>query len=113
MTSSANIVGRNLRMAEKEYIEREAARAKLIINDELHAADLIKSIPAADARPVVLCRDCKYAPAGNQDGVDLEWSGDDFPERNPCPLKCEDRWYSRKPAPDFFCANGVKRSKNE
>ena len=37
----------------KECIEREAARAQLILNDELHAADLIKSIPAADVRPVV------------------------------------------------------------
>ena len=35
-----------------EYIERETARAQLILNDELHAADLIKSIPAADVRPV-------------------------------------------------------------
>ena len=70
--------------------------------------ELIKEIPAADVRPVVLCRDCIYAPTGNQDGADLEWPCDDFPERNPCPLKCEDRWYSRKPAPDFFCADGVK-----
>lgn len=36
-----------------EYIEREKTRAQLILNDELHAADLINSIPAADVRPVV------------------------------------------------------------
>lgn len=75
---------------------------------EDNVVDMIESVPAADVRPVVLCRDCIYAPTGNQDGADLEWPCDDFPERNPCPLKCEDRWYSRKPAPDFFCANGKK-----
>lgn len=32
----------------KKYIEREAARAELIINDELYAADNVKAIPAAD-----------------------------------------------------------------
>lgn len=32
----------------KEYIEKETARAELIINDELYAADIVKAIPAAD-----------------------------------------------------------------
>lgn len=32
----------------KEYIGREAARAKLILQDELYAADIIKAMPAAD-----------------------------------------------------------------
>lgn len=31
-----------------EYIEKETARAELIINDELYAADIVKAIPAAD-----------------------------------------------------------------
>lgn len=85
------------------------------ISDIVHnqIAEIVKIIPTADVSPVVLCRDCIYAPIGNQDGADLEWPCDDFPERNPCPFKCEDRWYSRKPAPDFFCANGIKRSRNE
>lgn len=69
---------------------------------------LIKAIPAADVRPVVLCRDCKYAPIGDKDGSDLEWPFKEFDE-NPCPYKCLDNWYSRKPAPDFFCADGKKR----
>ena len=79
---------------------------------EVFVVDIIR-IPPADVRHVVLCRDCIYAPTGNQDGADLEWPCDDFPERNPCPFKCEDKWYSRKPSPDFFCANGAKRSRNE
>jgi hypothetical protein len=92
-----------------EYIERGKALKEWPLCDEpADAYQYIKNIPAADVRPVVMCRDCIYAPTGNKDGADLEWPCDDFPERNPCPLKCEDRWYSRKPAPDFFCANGKK-----
>ena len=102
-----------------EYISREAAQDEACdrCNRQGHCnrPELcpvmisIKNIPAADVRPVVLCQDCIYAPTGNRDGADLEWPCDDFPERNPCPLKCEDRWYSRKPAPDFFCANGKRK----
>jgi len=35
-----------------EYIEKETARAELIINDELYAADIVKAIPAADVAEV-------------------------------------------------------------
>jgi hypothetical protein len=77
----------------------------------LHVAD-IDLIPSADVRPVVYCRDCMYAPAGDDDGNCLEWPRDDWPDRNPCPLKCEDNWHSHKPAPDFYCANG-RRKRNE
>lgn len=84
---------------------------------EDNVVDMIESVPAADVRPVVLCRDCIYAPTAPDDGVesgfDLEWPHNDWPNDNPCPCKCGDKWYSRKPAPDFFCANGVKRSGNE
>ena len=71
---------------------------------------LIHSIPAADMRPVVLCKDCIYAPSGTDDGEDrgfaLEWPHDEWPEYNLCPYKCDDGWYSHKPKPSFFCANG-------
>jgi len=67
----------------------------------------------ADVVEVVRCRDCKYAPSGTDNGEDqgfgLEWPHDEWPEDNPCPCKCEDGWYSHKPAPDFFCAAGEKR----
>lgn len=98
-------------MIDNDYISRAGIIAEY---DRQHqgppggARKIMETFPSADVRPVVLCRDCIYAPTGNQDGADLEWPCDDFPERNPCPLKCEDRWYSRKPAPDFFCANGKK-----
>ena len=57
----------------KEYIEREAAKARLRIwitdcvlagdNDEADCyrdcIDLLDSIPAADVAPVVRCKDCR------------------------------------------------------
>lgn len=74
--------------------------------------EAIEAIPAADARPVVLCKDCMYAPSGTDGGevrgFALEWPHDEWPEDNPCPCKCEDGWYSHKPKPDFFCANGKR-----
>lgn len=61
-------------MAEKDFIPREAAKA--VLNErykirthmhDLNSAAQLKSaeleigdIPAADVRPVVLCRDCIY-----------------------------------------------------
>lgn len=95
-----------------EYISRKAAiDATYALHFKDSIQEALRNLPAADVRPVVMCRDCIYAPTGNKDGADLEWPCDDFPERNPCPLKCEDRWYSRKPAPNFFCANGEKLNK--
>lgn len=68
--------------------------------------------PAADVRPVVTCGECMYAPAGTDSGENqgfsLEWPHDKWPEDNPCPCKCADGWYSHKPKPDFFCANGKR-----
>lgn len=109
-----------------EYIERKATVLSLLDKgqhssryklgeiweldfDEIREA--IKSIPTADVRPVVLCRDCKFAPIGDRDGSDLEWPFNEFDE-NPCPYKCLDNWYSHKPAPDFFCAAGEKREES-
>ena len=44
-----------------EYISREAVMDALLHEQYGYLCeDAIKSIPAADVRPVVLCRDCKY-----------------------------------------------------
>lgn len=103
-------------MAEKEYIEREAVLRDWPLCDEpADAYQFIRGFPAADVREVVLCRECKYAPSGTDGGEDqgfgLEWPHDDWPEDNPCPCKCDDEWYSHKPNPEFYCANG-KREEN-
>lgn len=112
-------------MAEKKYIEREAVlrrmqkiateawKMRIKANVETvwnEAQDVLRFFPAAGVRPVVLCKDCMYAPSGTDDGEDrgfaLEWPHDEWPEDNPCPYKCDDGWYSHKPKPGFFCANG-------
>ena len=51
----------------KEYIEREVAiesfRKNLdggyVLTNDAQTTHILQSIPAADVRPVVLCRDCK------------------------------------------------------
>lgn len=82
-------------MAEKEYIEREAAISYIKDNQckrcsdiglcgkcaVLTAVKLFESIPAADVRPVVLCKDCVYSSSWyrdkrlcilwNEDGIDV------------------------------------------
>ena len=102
-------------MAEKEYIERdkigltdfEIIMCKGNYKEALKILfDKIESMPAANVQPVVTCSECIYAPSGDGQGFDLEWPHDEWPESNPCPWKCEDGWYSHKPRPNFFCANG-------
>ena len=50
-------------MAEKEYIEREAAIDACFDgwdNNAHDCAENIRSIPAADVRPVVTCANCEH-----------------------------------------------------
>lgn len=102
-----------------EYIEREAAISSL---DELEKTsyhnsvlwpdhveecrEALRSIPAADVRPVVLCWDCKHwekydntAGCGYCNKVKFEYG---------------QIGYVFKPIrePDFFCAAGEKREKS-
>ena len=87
-----------------EYIERDAAMANRreynlggsYDNTELAVpVDAIKSIPAADVRPVVLCKDCKYA------------------ERVCMPdgrVWCNENLFSR--LDEDFCSRGEKREES-
>ena len=52
-------------------------------------------------RELVRCKDCKHRPTG-ADRDDLE-----FPD-DKCPCKCEDYWYSWKPADEWYCGNGER-----
>ena len=76
-----------------EYIEREAA---IDATYALHFKDLIqealRNIPAADVRPVVLCRDCKHNNACLTQAFVEEESKAPF-DRN-----------------TFFCADGERGS---
>jgi hypothetical protein len=104
----------------KKYIELEAAIMAIekpkvtpggVIFDALKKAcqEEVRNLPAADVVPVVRCRECRYAPSGTDDGFGLEWPEDKPYHTNPCPFNIEDGWYSHKPQPDFFCANGKRK----
>ena len=79
------------------------------------AANVIEELCKKYHDSVVLCKECMYAPSGTDGGESrgfaLEWPHDEWPENNPCPCKCEDEWYSHKPKPDFFCANGKREER--
>ena len=47
-------------MAEKEYIEREKAKQRLVHDYAYAAANILDEIPAADVVQVVRCKDCKH-----------------------------------------------------
>lgn len=91
-----------------EYIER-----KIIIDNSWYSlkeecgvisVDFVKSIPAADVRRVVTCRECKH------------WNRNE--EGNPCCTKDADEdenfpgqyfGFISYHRPDFFCADGERR----
>jgi len=95
-----------------EYINRNAAlgivngwREQLIPtygkNDEYvkcleTVAEHLETLPAADVRPVVLCRDCKWCHAGYCEKYD-----------DLIPFGC-----ANKPWEDWFCADGKKKEES-
>ena len=87
-----------------EYIEREAAVMKIRewfwsapgVHPKLDrdtAEELLFSIPAADVRPVVRCRDCKHRD----------------PEDRKCDCGGLEHAHMSPVADDWFCADGEKR----
>ena len=100
-------------MAEKEYIEREAAIAVIYgqhvggkeacenARPNTYGADLreivadIEDLPAADVRPVVLCRDCEYY-FKDEDGYEM----------------CDNSEGYDHVTADGFCAWGEKREES-
>lgn len=85
-----------------------------LLEDCAGSIERTDNFPAIDAVPVIRCRECKYSAKGTE-GFDLEWpyANDGGYGANPCPLKCADPWYSHKPEPDFFCAYGERKHKEE
>lgn len=81
-----------------EYIEREKA---IDATYALHFKDLIqealRNLPAADVRPVVLCRDCRHRDPEDKkcDCGQLERAGCVFPVDD-----------------DYYCAYGEKREES-
>ena len=84
-------------MAEKEYISREAALSAQ--NKSMNLSECrkrLERIPAADVRPVVLCRDCLHYEMG----ACLKIYDDGAANK--------DAWQERKP--DDFCSYGEGRN---
>lgn len=88
-------------MPKKEYISREAAKEELCRDCEACGGDkracteyrFIQTLPAADVRPVVLCKDCRH--------------------RDPEDHKCDCGQLERagcvfSVADDYFCAYGER-----
>ena len=78
-----------------EYIEREAAAERLEKLMQLQAQTaraIIEAIPAADVRPVVLCRDCSW------------WTKQKASLQGRCAL------LGLSPTGAWFCANGQKKA---
>lgn len=91
-----------------EYIEREAAINAVFeaFADGRSAYIALEAIPAADVRPVVLCRDCKHyrldpieigqmVCVKDADEVDGYFSG-----------------FLSYPSEDWFCADGERREES-
>lgn len=93
-----------------EYIKREDA-IKLLEDSDIGFCDdepiqtrnralkIIQNIPAADVRPVVLCKDCKYSDS-NCIVKEMIW----------CNMKGSPDYTVRK---DFFCAHGKRKDTRE
>lgn len=89
------------KMERKEYIEREATIERLEKLMQLQAPTaraIIEAIPAADVRPVVLCRECKHKG----------WVQE--PEHGKSVDYC--RLIERCVDKQFFCAAGEKREES-
>lgn len=95
-------------MPEKEYISREAAIEAMYKDAEAHPEhtfwvtqhEALRSIPAAEVRPVVLCRDCTFFKPQQKSA---RWS-------SAAPM-CS-RSATIKMPPDGFCSFGVKREES-
>ena len=94
------------RMEKKEYIEREYVikcmedsykNAGISAEAKAKMTRWLKKAPAADVRPVVLCRDCKH-----RDPEDHRCDCGGM-ERQGCPFPVDD---------DYFCSYAEKREES-
>lgn len=81
------------------------------LREEAVPVRAIKNIPSADVAEVVRCKDCKHrpillgtAPCPPDDIRSSHHYGDDLT----CPYLCDDNYYSRIPADDWFCNHGER-----
>ena len=90
-----------------EYIKREAVNALIEAECSPKVAaflnDAINDIPAADVRPVVFCKDCKWYQI---DELKKDGTADRRYKPSVCVLAEQRR------DPNHFCADGVKREES-
>jgi hypothetical protein len=56
-------------------------------------------------KDIVFCEECKHRTRSSaEDEIHHELVFPDYI----CPYRCEDNWYSSKPADDFFCKFGER-----
>ena len=72
------------------------------------AEEVIHAIPAADVRPVVYCKECKHRPVEEYGRITAPKYADGYTDYK-CPFLCDDYWYNRMPADDYYCSLGGKR----
>lgn len=72
--------------------------------------EIINDVPAADVRPVVLCRDCKHRPFKDSfDRIQGPRVEGTIYEDFTCPFLCDDDYYNRIPMDSHFCAFGERK----
>lgn len=102
----------------RDYISRKAAKDaiesmnwyKLIDDVYSTIEETIEAVPAADVRPVVLCRDCRHRPFTTEHGKKSGFAVE-CPDRE-CKCPCfndDDGYYSWIPEDEFFCGYGERR----
>ena len=111
-----------------EYISREAAieiicgpcafKAACVAGVEPRCKYYTRmtQIPAADVVEVVRCRDCKHRPVVKDEshpyGFGLACPKEGAYQDVTCPYLCDDGYYNRMPADDWYCAEGDRRVDN-
>lgn len=76
----------------------------------------VMDVPAADVVEVVRCRDCKHRPVVTDEshpyGFGLACPKEGAYQDVTCPYLCDDGYYNRMPADDWYCAEGKRRADN-
>lgn len=88
------------RLVEAFKLQAETAKA------------IVEAIPAADVRPVVYCNECKHRPVEECRRIMAPKYADGYSDYK-CPFLCDDPWYNRMPADDYYCSLGSKRGEDD
>lgn len=91
-----------MRLPKYFYFRVKSGLDKILLEDASHV----------DVVEVVRCRDCIHAPLPGEVcyGLDIEWPKTEYGNTDDtCPFCIGDRWYCKRPEPDFFCGKGERK----